>query len=172
MKLFLKILHFIFIISCVIIQISFLEHLKVYFINIDLILVTILAVAIFDGGLYGMIGGFFAGFILDLLIGKIIGVNALIYALTGFLAYKLMETGIKNKITNYMVIIFFFTELNILLYSAIYYLFNLNLSYTRLGLEALISPLCNIVVMFLIFPLINAGNSKKEEIGFVYKGKT
>lgn len=171
MKSFLKLAHFIFIIICVVIQIAFIEHLRIFYINIDLILITVIAVSIFDGGIYGMLYGFFAGLVLDLMIGKIIGVNALIYSINGFLAYRIVETGLKRKTLNYILLVLFFTEMNILLYWGIYFLFSFEASYAKLGFEMLINPLCNIAVMFLVFPLINAGNVKKEEIGFVYKDK-
>ncbi len=169
MKSFLKFAHFLFVLICVIIQISFIEHLRIFFISIDLILVVVIAVALFDGGVYGIFYGFLAGLLLDLVTSKIVGVNALIYSLIGYLTFKIKELGLKKTILNYIILIFFFSEIDILLYSGIYYLFSLQSSSAKLALEMIINPVCNILIMFLVFPLIKAGTVKKEEIGFVYK---
>jgi rod shape-determining protein MreD len=155
----------------VVIQIAFFEHLKIFYLSADLVLVAVIAVAVFDGGLYGLLYGFTSGLLIDLIAGKITGVNAMIYATCGFFASKLIEMGLKKKTVNHLLIIFFFTELSLILYSAMYYLFNLNLNFARLGIETVVGPVCNILLMFLVFPLINAGGRKKEEIGFAYKDK-
>jgi len=168
-KIFLKFAHFIFLIICIIIQLSFIEQLKIYSINIDLVLITIIGLSVFDGGIYGLILGFIAGMLLDLLVGRIVGINALLYALTGFFTGKIMGIGFKRKIYTYVLLIFFFTEANLLLGSSIYYLFNFSSNTSTLGLEMIINPVCNIVIMFLIFPLLKAGLERGEEIGFTYK---
>jgi hypothetical protein len=69
----------------------------------------------------------------------------------------------------YILLIFFFTEANILLSGGIYYLFNFSSNTAALGLEMIIKPVCNIVMMFIVFPLLKAGLERSEEIGFKYK---
>ena len=169
MRVFLKFLHLVFIIVCLIIQISFIEHLKILYINIDLIMVTVIGIAAFDGTRFGLVSGFLAGLILDLMTGRIIGINALIYSVNGFIAGKIMETGFKKRILTKVLMILFFSEANLLIQTGIYYIFGYSSSFVKLGTEMLIYPACNILVMFVIFPLIKAGTERSEEIGFVFK---
>lgn len=169
MKFFYKVLHFIFIIVCLIIQISFLERLKVFNINIDLVMVAIAGVAVFSGSLIGLLYGFIAGLMLDLLTGGIIGIYALIYSVNGFIAGKLLLLNFKNIQVTYVLLIFFLTEINLLSLNILYYFFNFSPALLRPGLEIIINPVYNIIVMFAVFPLFKAGSKRKEEIGFVYK---
>ncbi|MBM3705618.1 MAG: rod shape-determining protein MreD [Actinobacteria bacterium] len=169
MKIFLKFVHLVFILICLIIQMSFIEHLKIFYINIDLIMVAVIGIAAFDGTVYGLISGFIAGLILDLMTARIIGINALIYSVNGFIAGKVMESGFKKRILAYVLMIFFFSEANLLLQTGIYYIFNYSSSFTKLGIEMLLYPVCNIAVMFLIFPLLKAGTERSGEIGFIFK---
>jgi len=171
MKIFLRIIHFLILVICLIIQVSFIEHLKHYNINIDLLMVAIAAVSIFDGPIFGLVYGFIIGMLLDLMAGSIAGINALIYALNGFFACKIIEIGLRRKWAVYVLLIFLITEVNLLLTSGIYYLFNFSLSARQLGIEMLISPVVNILFMFMIFPFFSAGREKKEEFGFIYKDK-
>jgi len=168
-KLLLKFAHFIFLIISIIVQLSFLEQLKIFNINIDLVLVTVIGIAVFQGGLYGMVYGFIAGMLLDLMIGQVVGINALLYCFSGFFTGMIMDAGFKRRMLTYVLLIFFFTEANILLTGGIYYLFNFSPNTAALGLEMIIKPVCNIVMMFLVFPLLKAGLERSEEIGFKYK---
>ena len=169
MKILLKFAHFIFLIISIILQLSFLEQLKIFNININLVLVTVIGIAVFEGGLYGLIYGFIAGMLIDLMIGRIVGLNALIYCLGGFFTGMIIDMGFKKKMLTYILLIFFFTEANILLTGGIYYLFNFSANTAALGLEMIINPVCNIGIMFIIFPLLKAGSERSEEIGFTYK---
>ncbi len=171
MKILLKFAHFIFLIISVILQLSFLEQLKIFNINIDLVMVTVIGISVFEGGLYGLIYGFIAGMLLDMMIGQVVGLNALIYCLAGFLTGMIMNAGFKRKMSTYMLLIFFFTEASILLTGGIYYLFNYSASTVALGIEMIINPACNIAIMFVIFPLLKAGLERSEEIGITYKSK-
>lgn len=174
MKALLKFLHFLFLLFCLIVQLSFIEQLKIFHVNIDLVLIAVLGIAIFDGSILGLIYGFIAGLTLDFMVGGIIGINALIYSMSGFAAGKMMELGFRNfkkRILTNILIVFFFTEINLLFTSSLYYLFNFGSSSVILGTEMIINPVCNIIVMFLIFPLLRAGLERSEEIGFTFKGK-
>jgi len=171
MKTFLKFAHFLFVIICIIIQLSVIEHLKIFNIDIDIVLIAVIGIAIFDGGIFGLVYGFIAGMLLDLLGGEIIGISALLYSLGGFFTGKIMNLGFKKRIPTYVLIIFFFSEANLLVTSGLYYLFNFNLSSAMLGMEMIINPVCNILVMFAVFPLLRAGSGRSEEIGFIYKNQ-
>jgi len=91
MKIINKILHFALLIIALMVQIAFFEHLEMYFISFDLILIAIVAITLLDGAFYGIIFGFVAGLILDLAVGDLVGVSALVYVLDAFIVWKLVE---------------------------------------------------------------------------------
>jgi len=109
--------------------------------------------------------------ILDLMVGNIIGLSALIYALNGYIVSKIVNIGLKKKIFVYILAIFFITEINLLAFTGVYYLFNFRTSLRGLGLEIAINPICNILLMFIMFPLLQTVRERKDEFGFLYKDK-
>ena len=171
MKIFLRIIHLIIMVVCIILQLTFVEHLRIFGISMDLVAVLIIGIAIFDDVISAMFYGFFAGLLLDLMTSSVIGVSALIYALNGFIAGSVIRLWDRQRIINYLLVVFFITEINLLLVSGIYYLFNYDISFRELALELIVNPVFNIIAMFLIFPLLSAGKYRKEEIGFIYKDK-
>src|SRR4030042_329551 len=136
-------------------------------------MVVIIAVTLFDGTLLGILFGFAVGMVLDLLIGDIIGISALIYPINALIASKLITSDFKFKYLTYSFIIFLVTEINILIVSLIRYLFNFNSNWMQMGLEILTKPVLNIVLMFIIFPIISisSGMTREIEFGFKYKDK-
>ncbi len=173
MKIFYKILHFSILVICLLLQIVFFEYLKSFSINFDLVMVAIIAVALFDGTFWGILFGFAAGMLLDLLIGDIIGISALIYPINAFIASKLITSGFKFKYLTYSFIIFLVTEINIMIVSLIRYLFSFNSNWMQMGLELITKPVLNIILMFIIFPIISisSGMTREIEFGFKYKNK-
>jgi len=136
-------------------------------------MVVIIAVALFDGTLWGILFGFAAGMVLDLLIGDIIGISALIYPINAFIASKLITSGFKSRYLTYSFIIFLVTEINIIIVSLIRYLFSFNGNWMQMGLELITKPILNITLMFIIFPIISisSGMTREFEFGFKYKNK-
>jgi len=145
------------------------ERLKLYYINLDLVMVAIAGITIFDGMIYGVVYGFITGMILDLMVGDIIGLSALLYALNGYIVSKIINIGLKKKIFVYILAIFLIAEINLLSFTGVYYLFNFRASLRGLGLEIIINPICNILLMFLLFPLLQTGRERKDEFGFLHK---
>ncbi len=171
MKSFSKILHFFILIICLILQIAFFDYLDIFFINFDLIMVVVIAVALFDGTMWGMIFGFIAGMIIDLMTGNIVGISAVVYSVDAFIVKKLIAAGFKSKLLTYMFIVFLITEVNILAVGLIYYLFNFSISRFGMGLDMIIGPVCNIILLFIIFPIIRMGTGINRETEFEFKYK-
>ena len=173
MKIFSKFLHFFIIIICLLLQIVFFEYLKMFYINFDLIMVVILAVALFDGTLWGILYGFAAGMAIDLIAGSVVGISAFIYAVDAFIVRRLITAGFKSIWLTYIFIVFLITEINILIVNLIRYLFNFNIDWFGISMEMATRPFCNIILMFIIFPLIKISSGKSEEIelGIKYKDK-
>jgi len=171
MKIFFRILNFIILILCLIFQFAFLENFKLINIGLDIVLVAIIGISIFNGEIYGLISGFLAGMLIDIMAGSIIGVTALLYSVDAFLASRIYGFDFRKKTLANVLLILLVTEINILFMSGIYYLFGFATSGAKLGIEMLTSPVFNIFAMFIVFPLLNLGRERKEEIGFIFKKK-
>lgn len=171
MKSFSKILHFFILIVCLLLQVAFFEYLKIFSISFDLVMVAVLAVALFDGTLWGMLFGFTAGLVMDLMTGNIVGISAFIYSIDAFMAKKFISAGFKSRFLTRIFIVFLVTEVNILIISLIYYLFNFGISWIIMGVDMIVRPICNIILMLVIFPLIrrSSGTEKESEFEFKYK---
>ncbi len=173
MKTINKILHFALLIIAVMVQIAFFEHLEMYFISFDLVLIAIVAITLLDGAFYGIIFGFIAGLILDLMVGDLVGVSALVYALDAFIVWKLVEAGFRSKLTSQIFLVFIVTEANLIITNLIRFLFNYQVDLPGMGLELLILPVFNILLMIMFYPAIKIGISRGlEEFEFKYKNKT
>ena len=64
MKIVNKILHFLLLVVALVIQITFFEHLKMFYVYFDLILIMLVAVTLVDGAFYGIIFGFIIDYFL------------------------------------------------------------------------------------------------------------
>ena len=164
-------LHLILLLVCIILHVTFVGYLNIFHISLDLVMVAVLGLTVYDGDIYGIIAGFFAGLILDLMTGQIIGINALLFALNAFAAGLVLRVGFEKKLLVNILIVFTLTEINLLFLTGVHYLFNFKISFSILGLELLTNPVFNILAMFVIFPVLRAGRKRKEEIGFIYKDK-
>jgi rod shape-determining protein MreD len=171
MKIFYKILHFFILMVCLLLQIVFFEYFKSFSLNFDLLLVMVIAVTLFDGPFYGLLYGFAIGLVLDLTVGNIVGISALIYSLSAFIASRLIMEEFRYRLLNYLFIIFLITEINVLAVTIIRYLFSFNSDLLRTGLEMITAPACNIILMFIIFPIIRVGTGEGVELEFKYKNK-
>jgi len=172
MKIINKILHFALLIIALMVQIAFFEHLEMYFISFDLILIAIVAITLLDGAFYGIILGFVAGLILDLMVGDLVGMSALVYALDAFIVWKLVEAGFRSRLTSQIFLVFIVTEANLIITNLIRFLFNYQIDLPDMGLELLILPVFNILLMIIFYPAIKIGISRGlEEFEFKYKNK-
>ncbi|MDZ7837414.1 MAG: rod shape-determining protein MreD [Actinomycetota bacterium] len=169
MKIFTKIIHFIMVILALLVQVTLAEQLKFYSIDLDLLMICIISVAVVDGYYYGIIYGFVFGLLLDFMAGNIVGINALIYGLNAFLAARLVEMGIKRRFPVLLLIVFFITEVNLVMEAMLHYLFNYGLDIVQLGKEMIIKPVYSILLLLLIFPLFNLGQKKRWIFGFKSK---
>jgi len=142
-----------------------------FYINFDLIIVIIIAIALFDGTLWGVLFGFIIGMVLDLMVGNVVGISAFIYSMDAFIVSRLIAAEFKSKILTYLFIVFLITEINVLIVSLIHYLFNFSVNWPVMSLELVTKPVCNIVLMFIIFPLVKISSGMREESEFEFKHK-
>lgn len=169
MKIFNKAIDFFLLIFFIILQVVFGEQLKLNYLNFDFILVVIVALTFKNGLIAGMLYGFFAGLVFDILSSNIIGISPLILALSAFIIGRLLESGLKIKLVSYMLVVFILTEINIIIISIIYYLFSYNIDFVSLGMDLLLKPIFNILIIFIVFPLMRVKFSGEELIEYQYK---
>lgn len=163
MKIANKILHFLLLIAALIIQVTFFEQLKLFNISFDLILISIVAITLIDGAFFGIVFGFIAGLILDLIAGDIVGISALVYSLDAYIVWKLIESGFKYRFTSQLFLIFVITEANLIAESAARYLFNFQISFRMLGMELLLAPVFNIMLLVIFYPVIKISLNRRME---------
>ncbi|MCX6346716.1 MAG: rod shape-determining protein MreD [Actinobacteria bacterium] len=169
MKIFNKAIDFFLLIFFIILQVVFGEQLKLNYLNFDFILVVIVALTFKNGLIAGMLYGFFAGLVFDILSSNIIGISPLILALSAFIIGRLLESGLKIKLVSYILVVFILTEINIIIISIIYYLFSYNIDFVSLGMDLLLKPMFNILIIFIVFPLMRVKFSGEELIEYQYK---
>jgi len=162
MKYFFKFANFFILIFFVILQVVLGEQLKLYNINFDFILVTLVAITFKEGLLTGVIYGFTAGLIFDALSGGIIGISSLIFTLNAFIIHELVESGLKLKLVSYVFVVFIITEIDIIVVDIIYYLFNFSINFVSLGINLITKPFFNLILIFIIFPLLRLKFTKEE----------
>lgn len=173
MKIVNKILHFLLLIAALIIQITFFEHLKMFNIHFDLVLIILVAITLIDGAFYGIIFGFIIGVLLDLIAGDLIGISALLYSLDAFIVWRLVEAGLKYRFSSQVILIFAVTETNLIAASLVRYLFNFNISFFVLGAELLLKPIFNMILLAILYPAIRISLRQRiESFEFKYKDKT
>ncbi len=172
MKITNKILHFLLLIAALVIQITFFEQLKIFHISFDLIMVVLVAITLIDGAFFGIIFGFIAGLILDLIVGDLVGISALLYSLDAFLVWQLIGSGFKYGFMSQVFLIFIVTETNLIVASIIRYLFNFQISLQLFGIELLLAPVLNIMLLAIFYPAIKISLSREmESFEFKYKNK-
>lgn len=155
----------VLIVILIVIQSTLLQYVRIYNVKPNLLLVFVVSVALLRGNVEGSVVGFFAGFSLDMLFGKLLG----FYALLGL--YLGLAVGSVNKRLyreNYLVVIFF-TFLSTVLYEGTVYLLN---SIMDRGMD-LIYPLTryilpeaafNCAVSVFIYALVIRMNNRFDEI--------
>jgi len=163
MKIANKILHFLLLIAALIIQITFFEQLRLFNISFDLILISIAVITLVDGELFGIVCGFIAGLILDLIAGDLVGISALVYSLDAYIVWRLIESGFKHRLTSQLFLIFVITETNLIVESIARYLFNFQVSLRMLGMELLLAPVFNIILLAIFYPAIKISLNRGME---------
>ena len=121
MKYFSKIIHLFILIFFIIFQIVFGEQFEIYYISFDFILITLIAITIKDGLLTGMLLGFIAGMIFDLLSSTVVGISPFLFSLSAFIIARLITSGLKLKLISYVFIVVMITEIDVVLLNIIYY---------------------------------------------------
>ncbi len=117
-------IHGVFMLIFSILQATWLECVEISGIKPNLFLVYIIVLASFCGRAEGVAVGFFFGFVLDMLIGRLWGVNALLGMLMGFCIAHFCERVLSDSN-------FFITLALVLVGSLLYEVFYYAISFLR-----------------------------------------
>jgi len=61
MRFFVKVLHIVVVLICMLLQLTFVGYLNVFHISLDLVMIALIGITLTDGYIYGILAGFFAG---------------------------------------------------------------------------------------------------------------
>lgn len=82
----------------VILEATLFQFLRIGGIKPDIVIVLIVSYAILEGGAYSAAIGLASGLLIDILYGRILGVNAISYMITGYLLGQAHENVFKDSI--------------------------------------------------------------------------
>lgn len=155
----------IFLILLLLLQSTLLGYTVIFNVKPNLLAVFVICVALLRGNIEGAAVGFFAGFLMDLTFGRLLG----FYALLGmFLGLAVGSVNKRLYRENYLVVVVFTFIATIFYESAVYILskfmsgdMKLLLPFT---LKILPEALYNSIVSIFIFIIVIKLNHKFEEI--------
>ncbi len=122
---------FFLLLIALFLQITILNHLKIFGAKPDIILICVVFFGLFLGSSAGLGAGVAAGLLIDIFVLDFFGINALIYGVTGFLAGLLSTKVFKESKKTEFAIVFFFTVFSMSLHFVLVSAFSrsLNLGY-------------------------------------------
>lgn len=82
----------------VILEATLFQYFRIGGIKPDFVIMLIIAYAILEGGAYSAAIGLASGLLIDILYGRILGVNAFSYMITGYLMGQAHENVFKDSI--------------------------------------------------------------------------
>lgn len=163
----LRILVYAFFLSLLLmLQSTLLSYVRIYNVKPNLLIIFVICVALLRGNVEGASVGFFAGLLLDMAFGKLLG----FYSLLGF--YLGLAVGSVNRRLyreNYLVVIFFTFAATTLYEAAVYILNNFMTGSMELlvplTVKILPEAVYNSIVSILVFAVVIKINHRFEEAG-------
>ena len=145
-------------------QVNFFTWFNLAGIMPNLFVVLILVVGLFGGKNLGISSGIIIGLLLDLFIGKKVGVTAITLGIVGFIGALLDRNFSKDSRITIILMVTLLTLLYEILNYAIYaiiYSYTLELLdfFIKLGIETVF----NIILTIILYPLIQKGGYTLEE---------
>lgn len=98
------------LIILILLQKTIIGFISVSALNItpDIVLIALMVISVREGRLSGSVYGFFAGLLLDLISGSFLGLSALCYAVTSFIAGNFKTENNKFLSKYYIILIILF----------------------------------------------------------------
>lgn len=82
----------------VILEATLFQFLRIADVKPDFIIILVIAYAILEGGVYSTVIGLASGLLIDIMFGRILGVNAFSYMITGYLLGQAHDNVFKDSI--------------------------------------------------------------------------
>lgn len=82
----------------VILEATLFQYLRIFDVKPDFVIILIIAYAILEGGAYSTVIGLASGLLIDIMYGRILGVNAFSYMITGYLLGQAHDNVFKDSI--------------------------------------------------------------------------
>lgn len=166
MKLFRVLFYAICILLLLTLQSTVLQYIRIYNVIPNLLVVFVIISALIRGNVEGGVIGFFAGLVLDMMFGRLLG----FYALLGM--YLGIGVGSVNRRLyreNLLVVVFFTFAASVVYETAVYFLNtfmsgDMNLIY-QMTAKILPEALYNSVAAIFIYLLLIRVNRRFEEAG-------
>lgn len=130
--------YFCFIIILLLIQTTLLNHVVIYGVKPNIIIVFVIITALIGGHIEGGTAGFFAGLAQDMLFGNILGFYALLGLYLGISAGSINRRLFREN----LLVVLFFTFVYSVVYETVVYILNTIMS----GQINLIYPLMRIIL--------------------------
>jgi rod shape-determining protein MreD len=152
----LKILIYaIFLFLLLLLQSTLLGYVNIYNVKPNLLIIFVVCVALLRGNTEGAVVGFFAGLILDMSFGKLIG----LYALLGMFLGLIVGSVNKRLYRENFLVVIFFTFVSTVIYESIVYILNTFMSGNidmiwTLTMKILPEAIYNSLVSILIFAIV------------------
>lgn len=140
----------VWLIVLVIIQPTVIQWISVFGISPDMFLIFVICAASEKGRESGAVCGFVFGLVFDMMIGRMPGVNAILYMYTGFAAGMLRESVIQSE-SRISSMVFVFAAA---FACQTVYLFAYSMAY---GSPGLLNGLCRTVIPKAVYTAVLAG---------------
>ncbi|MGB7605185.1 MAG: rod shape-determining protein MreD [Lutisporaceae bacterium] len=82
----------------IILEATLFQFLRIADVKPDFIIIMIIAYAILEGGAYSAVIGLASGLLIDILFGRVLGVNAFSYMITGYLFGQAHDNVFRDSI--------------------------------------------------------------------------
>lgn len=147
---------FLFLVVAVgfVLQISVMPQFKLFGVQPDLVLVVAIVVAVQEGPVPGAVVGFFGGILQDMASPQVMGVNALTKTMAGFMAGVLKEFFMTYSILLPVLLVFCLTLVELLLHQGVLLMLGQEDLPPLRGGPILAAALYNVMVVFVIYPLL------------------
>jgi len=154
---FAYIKYFVIIVVLILIQKTFIWLISLSSLNItpDLVIIAVVYIGIKEGKITGTVAGFIAGILIDFLSGSFLGLQALSYSITSFIAGHFKDENDKYLYKFYFLIIIFLCSIvSNLIYYAIFFQ-GTSVSFTEIILKYVLTSSAYttlISILYIFFP--------------------
>lgn len=107
-----------FVLLNIILEATLFQFLRIDGIKPDFVIILIISYAILEGGAYSVAIGLVSGLLIDILYGRVLGINAFSYMITGYIFGQARENVFKDSILPPVL----FNFVAVIIYQHIYFL--------------------------------------------------